>query len=286
MPCRSGSLSLTKTVLWCGVCLLVLSVSLVAAVHSNGFGVNDDAYISFRYAKNLAAGHGLRFNLDGPPTEGFSNFLLVLILACAYKLGLNIIQSSVAIGGRLGYTQSYFSVAGSPHETSNQTTIRSGMGRQLLRPVHSIFYLEDPLFRLPVPKHILCQRATIHRRNRPTAVWCQVSGAQLHVRTCLPHRIDSGRCRSYAISIHTTQTTAVDPLCPGHFHGSCGGRLAAHVRPGPSPFSDLFHLPVVAGRDPRSAVAVQFSCCRWNYRRPATCSLLHRFDSTVMVEPP
>ncbi len=98
IPCHYGSLSLTKTVLWGSVCLLVLSASLLAAVHSNGFSVNEDAFISFRYAKNLAAGHGLRFNLDGAPTEGYSNFLLVLILAGAYKLGLNIIQCSVVIG--------------------------------------------------------------------------------------------------------------------------------------------------------------------------------------------
>ena len=43
--------------------------------------VCDDAYISFRYARNLANGHGLRFNLDDPPVEGFSNLLWVLIAA-------------------------------------------------------------------------------------------------------------------------------------------------------------------------------------------------------------
>ncbi len=42
----------------------------------------DDAFISFRYAKNLAAGDGLRFNAgEQPPVEGYSNFLWVLALA-------------------------------------------------------------------------------------------------------------------------------------------------------------------------------------------------------------
>lgn len=42
----------------------------------------DDAFISFRYARHLAQGHGLRYNLDEhPPVEGYSNFLWVLLLA-------------------------------------------------------------------------------------------------------------------------------------------------------------------------------------------------------------
>ena len=50
--------------------------------------VCDDAYISFRYAKNWAAGHGVRFNLgDHLPVEGFSNFLWVAIAAFVERLG-------------------------------------------------------------------------------------------------------------------------------------------------------------------------------------------------------
>ncbi len=40
----------------------------------------DDAYISFRYAENLAEGHGLVFN-EGERVEGYSNFLWTLLLA-------------------------------------------------------------------------------------------------------------------------------------------------------------------------------------------------------------
>ena len=42
----------------------------------------DDAYISFRYAANLAHGHGLVFN-PGERVEGYSNFLWVLMMAPA-----------------------------------------------------------------------------------------------------------------------------------------------------------------------------------------------------------
>lgn len=48
----------------------------------------DDAFISFRYAKNWVAGHGLRYNLgDHPPVEGYSNFLWVVVAGVFEWLG-------------------------------------------------------------------------------------------------------------------------------------------------------------------------------------------------------
>ena len=42
----------------------------------------DDAFISFRYARNLAAGNGLRYNLGNHiPVVGYSNFLWVMVCA-------------------------------------------------------------------------------------------------------------------------------------------------------------------------------------------------------------
>lgn len=53
--------------------------------------VTDDAYISFRYARNLVEGLGLRFNPgETPPVEGYSNFLWVLLCALVERLGGNV----------------------------------------------------------------------------------------------------------------------------------------------------------------------------------------------------
>jgi len=50
--------------------------------------VCDDAFISFRFARNLALGHGLRYNLgDGVPVEGYSNFLWTVTCAVVQWLG-------------------------------------------------------------------------------------------------------------------------------------------------------------------------------------------------------
>ncbi|HCU80491.1 MAG TPA: hypothetical protein DGN60_04930 [Chloroflexi bacterium] len=58
----------------------------------------DDAYISYRYAKNFAEGHGLVFN-PGDRVEGYSNLLYVLVLTPVFLLGAakNIYLVSVVL---------------------------------------------------------------------------------------------------------------------------------------------------------------------------------------------
>lgn len=48
---------------------------------------SDDAYISYRYARNFVEGRGLVFN-PGEQVEGYSNFLYVLLISLGYSLGL------------------------------------------------------------------------------------------------------------------------------------------------------------------------------------------------------
>ena len=51
----------------------------------------DDAFISFRYAKNWAMGYGPRYNLGPqPPEEGYSNFLWVVVCTFIEYLELDI----------------------------------------------------------------------------------------------------------------------------------------------------------------------------------------------------
>ena len=52
-------------------------------------GEFDDAFITYRYAKNLALGHGITWNPGQPPTEGYTNFLLLIFLAPWIKAGVD-----------------------------------------------------------------------------------------------------------------------------------------------------------------------------------------------------
>jgi arabinofuranosyltransferase len=60
--------------------------------------VTDDAWITARYAKNLADGYGFVWNPGGTPTEGFSHPLLFAIEALSHRLGLSSIETARAGG--------------------------------------------------------------------------------------------------------------------------------------------------------------------------------------------
>lgn len=67
----------------------MLSTLLILMAHGLAYRfLTDDAFISFRYARNLAEGNGLVFNPGGERVEGYTNFLWVVILAVLSRLGL------------------------------------------------------------------------------------------------------------------------------------------------------------------------------------------------------
>ncbi|GAB3354318.1 hypothetical protein [Amycolatopsis echigonensis] len=67
---------------------LGLLVVFLAGAWAAWFFTIDDAFISFRYSANLAAGHGPVWNLQGPPVEGFTNFAWVVWGALGSVLGV------------------------------------------------------------------------------------------------------------------------------------------------------------------------------------------------------
>jgi hypothetical protein len=78
--------------------LPAIVATAVLVPHSLRFdSINDDAYISFRYARNLAEHGQLVFNL-GERVEGFTNFLWTVILAFGIKLGFDPVAASRFLG--------------------------------------------------------------------------------------------------------------------------------------------------------------------------------------------
>lgn len=67
-----------------------LGAVALMALHAWWFGewMIDDAGITFAYARNLAAGHGLVAQAGAAPVEGFSNPLWTLLLAGLYAVGV------------------------------------------------------------------------------------------------------------------------------------------------------------------------------------------------------
>lgn len=81
---------------WTGVLFIPLILGILVALDF----VKDDAYISFRYAHNLATGHGLVFN-PGERLEGFTNFLWTIMMALWELLGADPFQVCEIIGTAL-----------------------------------------------------------------------------------------------------------------------------------------------------------------------------------------
>ena len=70
--------------------------------------ITDDAFITFRYVRNLLEGHGLVFN-PGERVEGYSNFLWALELAAIWKL-FGLPPEAVAQWLSVGYTAGVLAV--------------------------------------------------------------------------------------------------------------------------------------------------------------------------------
>ena len=77
-------------------------LALLAWMTSLAWFMTDDAFITFRYVRNLLEGHGLVFN-PGERVEGYSNFLWALELAAIWKL-FGLPPEAVAQWLSVGYT--------------------------------------------------------------------------------------------------------------------------------------------------------------------------------------
>ena len=75
-------------------------LALLAWLSNVAWFLCDDAFISFRYVRNLLEGHGLVFN-PGEQVEGYTNFLWVLELAAIWSI----------FGVRPEYAAAWLSVA-------------------------------------------------------------------------------------------------------------------------------------------------------------------------------
>jgi arabinofuranosyltransferase len=77
---------------------LVLTVAALVLLAWTRRFVQDDAFISFRYAQHLARGQGLTWNVGEPPIQGFSNLLWTLLIAAAMYAGAEPVATSYVLG--------------------------------------------------------------------------------------------------------------------------------------------------------------------------------------------
>jgi arabinofuranosyltransferase len=76
--------------------LFPMCAALLVLAWLNRF-MQDDAYIILRYARHLADGHGLVWNV-GERVEGYSSFLYTVLMALPYLLGIDAVATGHVIG--------------------------------------------------------------------------------------------------------------------------------------------------------------------------------------------
>lgn len=96
LPRRLSSLALAGFALvLCGV---VVARSRFTVDGESQFTLVDDAMISMRYARNLAHGHGLVWNIGEPPIEGFTNLGYTLLMVPGFVFGDNVFTRYLVVG--------------------------------------------------------------------------------------------------------------------------------------------------------------------------------------------
>ena len=79
-------------------------ILLLFSLHVFHFNfVCDDAFISFRYAKNFINDYGLVWNINEKPVEGYTNFLWVMVISLLMKTGVEPIIPSKVLGLFFGF---------------------------------------------------------------------------------------------------------------------------------------------------------------------------------------
>lgn len=68
------------------ICVMVMATSLSVLIVSRN-AIFDDSFISYRYARHLSQGWGLVWNRGEAPVEGYTNPLLVCVLAIFMRFG-------------------------------------------------------------------------------------------------------------------------------------------------------------------------------------------------------
>lgn len=118
--------------LWAGLGALLAALALTGA-HLLLYApfTADDAFISFRYARHFALGHGLVFNI-GERVEGYSTFTWVLLLGLLNRAGLDIALTAKLLNGALALAAVLLTALMPPGRVRAGTCSAAGLWAALL----------------------------------------------------------------------------------------------------------------------------------------------------------
>jgi hypothetical protein len=109
MSAATESDALTPAAVVIGGILAAFALTGFLAILATGH-LDEDAYILFTYSRNLAAGHGIVWDLAHGHAEGATDFLWMLLLAGLDRLGMDV-GAAAGLLNAAGLAMSYFAIS-------------------------------------------------------------------------------------------------------------------------------------------------------------------------------
>jgi len=147
------------------------AIFVLSEIADSGLGFPfDDSWIFAQYARNLAEGHGFCFNI-GEPSNGFTSFLWLLLVALGYKLTGGFVVTMKVMGVVFGLGSVLMAYAVILTLTGDGRRALWGSALTALFPpliVHSLAGMEGSLFAFTV---LLGLWAHLRWRDQPSQGW-------------------------------------------------------------------------------------------------------------------
>jgi len=187
---------------------LTVSAFILILVDVAAFGV-DDSFIFFRYAENLAHGHGFVFNPGEPAGEGFTSWMWLLMLTFFHYIGVNMVVVSKTLGifFHLGGGVLLFLLVRRTAGTGTVAKLTAAVLTAVFLVnytliAHSVSGMEASLYLFAL---LLLVYATVRALQSPAAQerwWLMISLCTLGVFLVRPEGIVDGGISLLALGIH------------------------------------------------------------------------------------
>ena len=240
---------------------MVFGVTLLASTFAwcNRF-IQDDAFISFRYARHLAAGRGLVWNVGEPPIQGFTNPLWTLGIALGIRIGIEPVALSQG-GGIACFVVTLLVAAKLVHELTGARSVATavvvGLGLNASFNAHATGGLEtqsQAMFAIVVAWSVARGCSESGSRDRWFAVastaaglalWTRLDSAVFVVPLLLTALFEARRARSRRLALaavlpFTLLAAGLGSFCwqifgtllPNTFHAKAGAVDSAVLQAG------------------------------------------------------
>lgn len=189
-----------------GILIVFVFIKMLWDVYD--FGV-DDSFIFFRYAENIANGHGFVFNPGEIPGEGFTSWIWLMLLSLTGYIGLDPVSTSKVLGilfhllgGILVFLLVLRTAGKKPVPKVTAGILAAGFLLNYQLNAHSVSGMETPLYIFSLVLLIYVTTLAIQSPPEQDRWWLIICPCILGVFLVRPEGIVAGGISLLALGIH------------------------------------------------------------------------------------